>query len=210
MKVYIGPYKSWIGPYQIANKLKHFGASEDRCHKIGEWLSNTWVNKLCQWIDSKRKRTVKVRIDRYDTWNLNDTLALIIFPMLKQLKATTHGSPHVDDEDVPENLRSTSAPPKENEWDVDGNHHQRWEYVLDEMIWAFEQLQPDCNWEEQFSSGTHDIRFEKVEQSKEVFYKMITGPNDTYKYDYDGAKAWSDRIANGTRLFGKYYSNLWD
>ncbi len=41
------------------------------------------------------------------------TLSHIVVPMLKQLKETKHGAPFVDDEDVPEELKSTSAPPKE-------------------------------------------------------------------------------------------------
>jgi hypothetical protein len=58
--------------------------------------------------------------------------------MLKQLKETKHGAPFVDDEDVPEELKSTSAPPKKDDWDVDDNHFKRWDYVMDEMIYAFE------------------------------------------------------------------------
>ena len=86
----------------------------------------------------ERARKINIRIDKYDTWSMDSTLALIIHPMLIQLKQTKHGSPWIDDEDVPEELRSTSAPPKENEWDTDDNHHARWDWVLDEMIWAFE------------------------------------------------------------------------
>jgi len=86
----------------------------------------------------ERARKISIRIDKYDTWSMDSTLALIIHPMLIQLKQTKHGSPWIDDEDVPEELRSTSAPPKENEWDADDNHHARWDWVLDEMIWAFE------------------------------------------------------------------------
>jgi len=58
--------------------------------------------------------------------------------MLIQLKETKHGSPDVDDKDVPEHLRSTSAPPKKNDWDTDDNWHKRWDWVLDEMIHAFD------------------------------------------------------------------------
>ena len=38
---------------------------------------------------------------------MDHTLANIILPMLKQLQATKHGSPMVDIEDVPEELRIT-------------------------------------------------------------------------------------------------------
>jgi hypothetical protein len=60
------------------------------------------------WIHSKQKRTVKVRIDSYDTWNMDSTLAHIVLPMLKQLIDNTHGSGMVDLEDVPAELRGTS------------------------------------------------------------------------------------------------------
>jgi hypothetical protein len=40
-------------------------------------------------------------------------------------------------------------------------------------------------------------------------WQMVHGPNDTHHYDRDGAKAWSDRMANGRRLFAKYYEGLW-
>ena len=44
MKVYIGPYRDWIGPYQIADKIPFL--SEDTRDKIGDWLSSTWINDL--------------------------------------------------------------------------------------------------------------------------------------------------------------------
>ena len=68
---------------------------------------------------------------------MDTTLAHVILPMLDQLRSTKHGSPHVDDEDVPAHLRSTAALPKENDWDIDSNWHARWEWVLDHMIEAF-------------------------------------------------------------------------
>jgi hypothetical protein len=39
---------------------------------------------------------------------------------------------------------------------------------------------------------------------------MKSGPNDTYKCDYEGMAVEQARITNGFRLFGKYYENLWD
>jgi hypothetical protein len=66
-----------------------------------------------------------------------------------------HGAPFVDDEDVPDHLKSTAAPAKENEWDTDANHFARWDWVLDEMIFAFE-CKTDDSWEEAFRSGEHD------------------------------------------------------
>lgn len=223
MKVNIGPYKNWVGPYQIAEKLlfwldKH---EDDRVHNFGVWLSGgehreSWLYKFCLWVDKFRTRKIKVKIDYYDTWSMDHTLAPIILPMLKQLQATKQGAPFVDDEDVPEELRSTSAPPKENEWDTDGNHFKRWDWVLDEMIQAFECKVND-NWEDVYWTGEwgdtiwedsgkdfHNPITDKVEKT---YTMMHTGNR---KCDWDALKAHQIRNANGFRLFGKYYEALWD
>ena len=160
-------------------------------------------------------RKVDIRIDDYDVWGADHTLALIIHPVLVKLKEVKQGSPCVDDEDVPDNLKSTDAPDKENEWDTDDNHHGRWEYVLDEMIWAFEQhTYDDCN-DNQFQHNRDqlDITFENIEESSgsrmQVNYqKDPTKP--AYWVDEEGKKKYYDRIAEGRRLFAKYYDGLWD
>lgn len=219
MKVKIGPYKNWIGPYQIAEKLMFWADKYDdpRVHQFGKFLAgkdnDSWLHKVCEWIESKRIRTIKIKIDNYDTWSMDHTLAMIIVPMLKQLKETKHGAPYVDDKDVPKNLKSTAAPPKQNEWDVDDNHFKRWDWVLDEMIWAFEQ-KIDDNAENQFWTGKSDIVWvpseEKDKFGTPLTYEMKKGPNDTMKYDSVGHKKWQKRKQNGFRLFAKYYEGLWD
>lgn len=86
------------------------------------------------------KQNVSVIIEKHDTWNLDITLANIIYPALVQLKKTKHGAPFVDYEDVPEDLRP------EPEWidkfnydgETDPDFFKRWEWVMDEMIWAFD------------------------------------------------------------------------
>jgi hypothetical protein len=182
MKVYIGPYARYFGPFDLAELLKYVGVSEDRRFEIGERLSNTWLGKFIIKLNSN-SRKVKVKIDYYDTWSMDHTLALIILPMLKQIKATKHGSAMVEDKDVPKHLRSTSAPPKKNEWDLDENVHPRWEWVLDEMIWTFEQLASD----------------------ELVFYN-----SEKDEFDMKAYKKHQARIDNGLRLFGRYYQGLWD
>jgi hypothetical protein len=220
MKVKIGPYTNWIGPYQIAEKLlfwldKH---KDDRVHDFGTWLSenrdgtDSWLTKVCQWIHSKQHRQVYVHIDKYDTWGLDSTLALIALPMLKQLQAAKHGAPNVDDSDVPEHLKSTAAPAKENEYDTDENHFKRWDWVLDEMIFAF-HCKCDDSWQDKYRSGIHDMQTKPCawdDAGKPTMYEMFTGPNDTYQCDYEGMALEQARITNGFRLFGKYYEGLWD
>jgi hypothetical protein len=228
MRVKIGKPTTWVGPYQIAQALcfwakpvtDEYGikSKPDWVHDFGTWLaeksdgSDTWLTKACQWIESKKHRQVYVRIDKWDTWSMDSTLALIVLPMLKQLQATKHGSPNTDDSDVPDELKSTSAPAKEFEYDIDDNHFKRWDWILGEMIFSF-QCKLDDSWQEKYRSGTIDMKFDPCEwdeTGKPTKYEMVSGPNDTYKCDYEAMAVEQARITNGFRLFGKYYENLWD
>lgn len=210
MKIYIGPHKNWFGPYQLCDMLKYIGIPE----RIRDNLAEKLPEKPFSWFDKKfRKRKIEVRIDKYDTWNIDHTLALIVTPMLKQLQETKHGAPYVDDEDVPENLRSTNAKPKENDWDTDEYHFDRWDYVLNEMIFAFEHHMDD-KWEEQFYSGDVDLQWKVVNPEEtdpeKVLYESVHGPIHTFKVDQAGLDVVNKRIDNGLRLFSKYYRSLWD
>jgi hypothetical protein len=180
-----------------------------------DWL--TPVSQGIMWILDRVHPAIKyVKIDRYDTWSMDSTLSPIILPMLKQLKEKKHGAPFVDDEDVPEHLQSTAAPPKENKYDVDAHHFARWDWVMDEMIFAFE-CKVDDSWQDAFHSGEHDILWipvdregNEVPKGEHKYYQMGKGPKDTYQCDYEGMKVVQARITNGFRLFGKYYEGLWD
>ncbi len=146
----------------------------------------------------KRERKVSVHIDRSDVWNMDHTLALIVVPMLKMLKEDKHGSPYVDNDDVPDHLHDTQTG---FSYDTDENHHARWVWVLDEMIWAFEQ-HASSEWELQYYSGETDLKIDDTGL-------MYEGPDHTFKVDYDGMTAHRARMKNGLRLFAKYYDGLW-
>ena len=219
MKVYISKYRDhWLSPYTI-------------CERICWWreidYDELWVQKVVKildpvmglwrdFLDFVHPPINYVKIDRYDTWNMDSTLSPIILPMLKQLRKDKHGAPYVDDADVPANLRSTTPAAKKakkEQGDTDGNHFHRWDWILDEMIWAFEELVDDT-WEEQYFSGKSDIFWVPSKQldakGRPLTYEMKKSPKDTRKYDKKGWTKHSARIDNGVRLFGKYYRALWD
>jgi hypothetical protein len=125
--------------------------NKDLAYNFGDWLDTTWVKSFTEWVYSKRSRTIKVRIDKYDVWSMDHTLSYIILPMLKHLKENKGSSPTVDDADVPDYLRSTVAPSSEGPYGIDDNFHKRWQWVLDEMIFAFE-MKVDDTWEDKFYS----------------------------------------------------------
>jgi len=161
--------------------------------------------------DTERK--IKIQIDNYDCWNLDSTLALIIAPSLKKLKEIKHGAPYVDPSDVPDHLKPISFKDEngiENDLSIengntDNTHFQRWDWVIDEMIFAFESK--NISWSEQFESGESDYKFVEQEDGN---FKMEKGPNHTFTVDEEGIKFYRSRIDNGIRLFAKYYDALWD
>jgi hypothetical protein len=241
MKIYTSNYRNhWISPYTIIDYM-FFWTDWSKCsrwtteqsledHKreksqfveYPEWVEK-WSNRLepisraiQSVLDFVHPQINYVKIDKWDTWSMDHTLSHIILPMLKQLQRDKHGAPFVDDEDVPEELKSTSAPPKENEYYTDENHFKRWDWVMSEMIFAFE-CKADNSWEDAFREGEHDILWvpvdaegNEVPKGEHKYTEMRRGPKDTYKCDYDGMKKVEERIQNGFRLFGKYYQGLWD
>lgn len=220
MKIYISNYRyHWISPYTILEHIffwtdwskcgRNKGVIEDKDYvDHPEWVErwakriepiSTAIRVVLDFIHPPIKY---VKIDRWDTWSMDHTLAHIILPMLKQLDKTKHGAPYTNDEDVPEYLRSHMAQPKENEWDTDSLHFMRWDWILAEMIWAFEQEIRDDDEAEFFDHS--ECGDEKFPWDKDGQYVSKV------KVDREGLEAHQKRKANGFRLFGKYYQNLWD
>lgn len=146
-----------------------------------------------------------VEIESHDVWSADWTLAQIIAPTLKKLKEAKHGAPSVLDEDVPAELRCSPDVDKDDPnwpWN-DENYFKRWDYALDEMIWAMEEIANErpnepklfrdtgepatSGWEKDL--GMHEMEFLSEMQE-----------------EYDSYHA---RIQNGCRLFGSYYQSLW-
>ena len=159
MKVYISKYRDhWVSPYKICEKIcwwREIDYDEPWVQRVNAIL-NPIMGLWMAFLDFVHPRIEYVKIDYWDTWSMDSTLSPIILPMLRQLKKDKHGAPNTDDEDVPPNLRSTTKAAqkaKKETWDTDGNHFKRWDWIMDEMIWAFEQLPID--WEEQFLSLIH-------------------------------------------------------
>jgi hypothetical protein len=181
MKVWISKYRNhWISPYTILKTVCFWEKDEDVFYDLEDTGKGKYVkvvnflNPICvawqNFLDFVHPRWTYVKIDRWDTWSMDHTLAEIILPMLIQLRNDKHGSPMVDDEDVPEELRSVKKPKlkrKKNdvrntiqvhavdmgEDDGESTVHLKWDWVLNEMIWAFEQKVKDDD-EHQFFDHT--------------------------------------------------------
>ena len=102
-------------------------------------------------------------------------------------------------DDVPKELRATKKQLDKysKTGDVDPKHYARWDWVMDEMIWAFEQKCRN-NWESDY------YRFEEgADDGFPDGYKLVWE-------DPKGANAHQERMSNGFKLFGKYFESLWD
>lgn len=192
MKIYLSNYRDhWLSPYTILEKVffwREIDYDEPKIDRLANILE-PFCQALFKFLEFVHPRINYVKIDKWDTWSMDHTLSYIILPMLKQLKETNHGYPLVDLEDVPVELRGTTHEEYDNQlyfdWYQDKQFEDlgsaRWNWVMNEMIWTFEQLVNDTD--EQF---------------------FVNG------YDEEGLKKHEDRMANGFRLFGKYYRGLWD
>ena len=157
MKVYIGKYISYFSVDDLLCWLKYLKVSESVIDKISEYLNTTFLKGFFEWINSKRNRTEYVKIDKYDTWNMFKTLAIIIHPMLKQLKETTHGYPS----DLTE---------------------EQWNIILDKMIWSFDQI--DNDWEEKFLQTYGLLSDDKTRQEYITFKNQVQEGLDLFAKHY--------------------------
>lgn len=163
----------------------------------------------------KQSRKVSVKLHRYDTWSMDSTAAFIILPLLKQLKEQKNGAPFVEYEDVPKTLRpSKKELASMQDGDTDVYWFERWDWVLNEIIFAFSSCNSD--WQDEFTSGVIkyktvpiDENGNKVDKKYATLYRFEEEADSTYKIDYEGMKKYQKRISNGYRLFGKYYECLW-
>jgi len=163
---------------------------------------------------------IDIQIDPWDTWNMDGTLAKIIYPMLIQLKATKHGVPSelvndVGGEDYAE--QNSFDFYKETHDDAWKTGAERWDEILDKMIWSFGQI-AYVDYDEKYHHG--EAKYDWVESDKtfpnpitgkvEKTYQMVDKNPEEHWYDHVGHRLHEDRIQEGIDLFGKYFRSLWD
>ena len=158
------------------------------------------------------ERKLSVKIDPWDTWSTDHTLALIIVPLLQQLKETKHGTPYSDEADAPDEFKGED--PDKGKYDPDGYNTLRWEWILDEMIWAFTQLTDDSEEDSYYHNRTQLELVSTPMKGKKMSSISFNYRKDPEKPPYfrddEGLKAFEARKTNGFRLFGKYLQSLWD
>jgi hypothetical protein len=229
MKVYIGGYPNTWWSCQIhhdyMNKKYNYEWKEsntkfekllEKCEDAIQWTFNNTINHIVK----HRERKISVRIDREDTWGMDHTLAYIILPMLKQLKGNKHGSPYIDVEDIPENMRlseretavfdhgyydKTLNATEEEIEAASVKFHAQWVWVMDQMIWSFEQELDEENDHKNYYDPYEPGEIVEDDSLFGKDFRMKMGKFNTEKH-----KAYQARKQLGFTLFGKYYQSLWD
>jgi len=139
------------------------------------------IEKYPVFFDKEVERTYDIEIHDYDTYSLNHTLSLVIYPALVKFKEERKRVPGVP---------FAFFEPNDAK-DEYGNHtieavdiaEKRFIDVLDKMIFAMKEISENF-------------------PSEETFY-------ENNKIDKDGLNEYHARIQEGCELFGKHFQTLW-
>jgi hypothetical protein len=192
---------------------------ETAFYNIIETIQSKVVNQVNAWLSSRER--ANIRIDDWDTFSLDHTLALVILPALKKFKETGRGSIWIDDIDVPDDIKSIASKPYDSSiGELDEFYEARSNYIIDAMIYSFEKIVDD-SWQNEFYSYENDtiggfdyiaVDYDgnKVDEDTyegKVLYELKN--DNRMKIDNVGIEAVEDKIDFGLLMFGKYYRGLW-
>ncbi len=121
----------------------------------------------------KKKKGIYTKFKDKETWDLGYTVAAFTLPRLKRYKKLNNGVPgavlfQINEE---ENIHFNNA-------------KEKWDTILDCIIWSFEQI----------VNPTEEPELEKGEDWKD------------YRIRYD---AYSKKVQDGINLFAKHFQDLW-
>lgn len=115
MKVNIGPYRD---PFIVFTFLDKIGFPR----KANKKLKSVWSRLIGE-------RKIEVKIDNYDVWSADHTMALVILPILKMFREDMYGVPgdFIAGESDEEFQQGKTA----------------WELTVDKMIFSFQSIVND-------------------------------------------------------------------
>lgn len=174
--------------------------------EITRWKTNSKEDK---WRKGSIKKCV-VEVGYGDDWNCDWTIATIVLPLLKKVKENKHSAPYVDEQDVPEELRPPVGVDRDDPnhpWE-DENFFKRWEHILDEIIFAMEEIASDNANEPSPYTKEGEMVFGEIDKTTGVGSITFEGYEET-KDSREAYNNYHARIRNGCRLFGVYFQNLW-
>ena len=158
-----------------------------------QWILNKTINPFNEW----RGQKIRVHVDEHDVWSADVTIAHMALPLLEKLRDEKHGYPLIDPKEI-EGLPRELKPKKKDleEYSKSGmpdpKAEDRWNWVLNEMIFAMQCITDD-SWEDEFFAPSD--------------------PNDMMTMrciDKEGYDNTHKRINRGLKFFGIWFRSLWD
>jgi hypothetical protein len=155
--------------------------------------------KISPYYDNGRR--VSVEVEQHDTFSIDSTLSYIVLPLLIQLRQTKMGVPaefaEVGGEDyIPQLCFDFYTETQEDAFKLGT---ERWNLILDKMIWSWQQLALE-DYENQYYHGT--LGWIDINKNTKI--------DKDFWVDYIGLELHNERIQEGLELFGKYMRHLWD
>jgi hypothetical protein len=163
------------------------------------------------------ERKIDVKVERWDTYSMDHTAALIILPLLLQLKQSKMGVPNefVDRFGGDSDNNYCFDFLKDDENYVFDQGCKKWDEILEKIIWSFQQLVDD-SYDSKYYHGEMRIGWKPIEIPNPTTgtltkaYEMVDENPNEHWYDHVGHMLHEDRIQEGLELFGKYFRALWD
>lgn len=160
--------------------------------------------EIAKYPNKGPRRKINIQIQKFDTWSLDHTLAVIILPALLQLKEQKMG--------IPGSIAALAGGEEysgqicfdfyeETRDEAFTEVCKKWDEILDKIIWAFKQLAFD-EYDDQYHHGVPKYKIKNT-------YVIDTNPSEHW-YDIVGHRLHEDRIQEGLNLFSEYYRSLWD
>ncbi len=152
-----------------------------------------------------------------DVWSMDHTTALIILPLLLQLKNQMHGVPSefVDGVGTDSDDNYCFDYIDEDKNDVFEKGVGKWSDILDQIIWAFYQV-VEGNYSDLYHHGQMKVTWKPIEITNpttgvvEKMHEMVNDNPEEHWYDHEGHRMHEERMREGFLLFGKYFMSLWD
>ncbi|WP_202108540.1 hypothetical protein [Succinivibrio dextrinosolvens] len=141
----------------------------------------------------------KYRLSKVECWNLDHTLAKVIFDSLCQFKVLErYGYPNKIFDIVKAKHNDTDN--TENNGKYDKECIELWEKNIDDMIFSFKEISTD------YKNSPFFLDFEKN------YGKIPQDKSDKTKEDeiLKQEKEYRDRVSHGLQLFSEYFQALWD
>lgn len=140
----------------------------------------------------------KYRLSRGECWNLDHTLAKVIFDSLCQFKTLERmGYPNQIVDIVKAKHNNTDN--TENNGEYDKECIELWEKTIDDMMFSFKEISLN------YKNSPYYLYYEKK------YGKIPQKQSDKTKEEIlNQEKEYRDRVSHGLQLFSEYFEALWD